>query len=583
VPNNTAGMWEDFFKGELLGYPEQLLSSVLSAPNVGVAICDEQLHFQGINGALAAMNGVRIEAHLGKPLNEILGGVAEEVGAHFRRALAKSAPVLNLEICGKLPARTEVGHWVENYFPVKDSSGKVSRVFAVVLEVTREKQLEEVLNSLTHGCQQAEDRLKTLLEINSTLAAQRDLQEFFPWIEALVKAIVPYAHATIALHDERAHLLSMYPLRSSQVRERSASTFAVPVQETPFGPALLGREPEVFSRRDLEGFHSPFVRRILESEVQSLCCIPVVSQRGTVGVLNLASSREKAFPSATVELLERVAAQVAITLDHAWVYNEIVLLKNQLLKKKISVDDDADAGTEAEIVGESDALKQALSQVKIVAASDATVLILGEPGTGKDLLASTVHGLSRRSNQPFVKARCATLLESELLGDDKQTGLLELATNGTLFLDEVADLSPELQLALLRVIEDESFERPGSGQKGLVNVRFVASTSRDLARKVAESQFHRDLYYRLNVFPVRIAPLRERREDIPPLAHHFVQAFARRMNRALPVIPDETMNALLKWSWPGNVSELENFLERAVILTRGTVLQAPVAELVKKP
>jgi formate hydrogenlyase transcriptional activator len=244
------------------------------------------------------------------------------------------------------------------------------------------------------------------------------------------------------------------------------------------------------------------------------------------------------------------------------------------------------------IIGESATLKRALSDARIVASNDATVLILGETGTGKELIARAIHRMSPRKAAGFIKLNCAALplglMESELFGYERgaftdaysmKIGRLELSDNGTLFLDEIGELPLEIQPKLLRVLQDREFERLGGTSTIRVNLRLIAATNRDLAKEVAEHRFRSDLFYRLNVFPIQMPPLRARSADIPLLVRHFVQKFTRRMNRKIETIPDEVMNAILHYAWPGNVRELENFLERSVILSEGSVLQAPVAEL----
>jgi len=245
-----------------------------------------------------------------------------------------------------------------------------------------------------------------------------------------------------------------------------------------------------------------------------------------------------------------------------------------------------------EIVGESTALKEVLHQARTVASSDATALILGETGTGKELIARAIHRMSPRGRASFIKLNCAAipagLLESELFGHEKgaftgsvsrKIGRLEAADKGTLFLDELAELPLEVQPKLLRVIEDQEFERLGGTHTIRVDIRLIAATNQDLAKKIAERQFRSDLYYRLNVFPIHMPALRERKEDVPALVHHLVQKFSRRMDKRIDVIPTETMNALVRWSWPGNVRELENFIERSVIRSKGSILDVPLLEL----
>ncbi len=246
-----------------------------------------------------------------------------------------------------------------------------------------------------------------------------------------------------------------------------------------------------------------------------------------------------------------------------------------------------------EIVGESSALQQALRQARIMAATDATVLILGETGTGKELIARTIHRMSSRRHASFIKLNCAAipkeLLERELFGHEKgafpgaigqKIGRLEVAQKGTLFVDELGEFPVDVQPKLLRVLEDGKFERLGGIRTIQVNMRLIAATNRDLKEMVDEGQFRSDLYYRLNVFPIRMPALRERKEDIPPLLYHFVQKFARRMKKQVKIIPAETMSALVSWTWPGNVRELENFMERSVTRSSGPILNAPLGELV---
>jgi formate hydrogenlyase transcriptional activator len=245
-----------------------------------------------------------------------------------------------------------------------------------------------------------------------------------------------------------------------------------------------------------------------------------------------------------------------------------------------------------EIIGESAALKHVLNQAKIVARTDATVLILGETGTGKELIARAIHRISSRRQAGFIKLNCAAipveLLESELFGHEKgaftgavarKIGRLELADKGTLFLDELGEFPLDVQPKLLRVLEDQEFERLGSTRTIRVNMRLVTATNQDLLKTVTDRQFRSDLYYRLNVFPIRMPALRERKEDIPLLVRHLVQKFARRMNRKIDIIPAEIMNALVSWAWPGNVRELENVLERSVIRSLGPILNVPLTEL----
>ena len=312
-----------------------------------------------------------------------------------------------------------------------------------------------------------------------------------------------------------------------------------------------------------------------------------------LGNLVLARATEDPFTQEDVEFLSQAAGTIAIAIENALAYEEISTLKDKLAQEKLYLEEEIRSEMDFEqIVGNSPALKHVLQLVETVAASDSTVLLLGETGTGKELIARAIHERSRRKQRTFVKLNCAAiptgLLESELFGHEKgaftgaisqKIGRMELADQGTLFLDEVGDIPVEIQPKLLRVLQEREFERLGSTQTRKVNIRLIAATNRDLEKMVANREFRSDLYYRLNVFPIRIPPLRERREDIPLLVSYFVQKFAKQMQKRIDSIPVAVMKGLTAWEWPGNVRELENFVERAVILTHGNSLVAPLSEL----
>jgi transcriptional regulator with GAF, ATPase, and Fis domain len=282
-----------------------------------------------------------------------------------------------------------------------------------------------------------------------------------------------------------------------------------------------------------------------------------------------------------------------MAVDNTIAFRRIAELRDKLRQEKQYLEDEINLESRYEdIVGESKGLRQVLKQIETVAPTTATVLIQGETGTGKELLARAIHRLSDRRERTFIKLNCAAipagLLESELFGHEKgaftgaiarKMGRLELAHEGTLFLDEIGELPLDLQPKLLRAIQEREIERVGGARSIPVNVRLIAATNRDLAQMVAEKQFRSDLFYRLKVFPVFAPPLRERADDIPVLVRHFVDTHSRRMGKTIETIPAETMRALIRWPWPGNIRELENFIERAVILTRGPELYVPLAEL----
>ena len=327
--------------------------------------------------------------------------------------------------------------------------------------------------------------------------------------------------------------------------------------------------------------------------LRSLCCVPLIAHGNALGTLNLGSRQDIFFTDGDLQFFAQAADQVAIALENALSYQRIEELNERLAEEKVYLEDEIRTDNRfEEIVGQSRVLRAVLKQVETVAPTDSTVLIYGETGTGKELLARAIHDLSSRRQGTFVKLNCAAiptgLLESEMFGHEKgaftgaiaqRIGRFELAHRGTMFLDEVGEIPLELQTKLLRVLQEREFERLGSSRTIRTDARLVAATNRDLAALVEERQFRADLYYRLNVFPITVPPLRDRRDDIPLLVRYFVQQNARRMNKRITNIPADAMQALTRYHWPGNIRELQNFIERAVILSPGPALQAPVREL----
>jgi len=368
----------------------------------------------------------------------------------------------------------------------------------------------------------------------------------------------------------------------------------IPIEGSHPGEAFRTGRPLLKKRHELEGEGSPeHYRRVAGEGVQSGCLLPLISRGRTLGVLALGRLLENAFDEDEVEFLCQVASQVAIAVENALAYGEIADLRDKLAQEKLYLEDEIRGEIDFEgIVGQSSALRQVLQLVDTVAPSDSTVLLFGETGTGKELIARAIHDRSRRKDRTLVKLNCAAiptgLLESELFGHERgaftgaiaqKIGRLELADRGTLFLDEVGDIPLELQPKLLRALQEREFERLGSTRTKRVDVRLVAATNRNLEKMIAEEKFRSDLYYRLNVFPIQIPPLRERPEDIPLLVRYFAQKYARRMEKQIESVPAASMKKLTRWHWPGNIRELENLIERAVILTRGSALEVPVSDL----
>lgn len=461
-----------------------------------------------------------------------------------------------------------------------------------LLERVAELVALAVENSLTRQALHDEkERLQTLLEINRALVSSLDLKRLCSTILESLRRVMKVDHTSLALCEPEAGGLRVYA-RSAPVKGIEVGTL-IPGPDSFPAQALRDGQAKFFNRSNMQAEHMRLVSGLFELGVESGCAVPLITSKGKLGTLNLASTECCAFAPADIDLLNQVASQVAVALDNARAYQEIAELKDKLSKEKLYLEDEilTELNFE-EIIGESPALKKVLAQAKIVAPSDATALVLGETGTGKELIARAIHRMSSRKDGSFIKLNCAAiptgLLESELFGHEKgaftgaisqKVGRLELADKGTLFLDEVGDIPLELQPKLLRVLQDQEFERLGSTRTIRVNIRLIAATNRDLAKSVADHEFRSDLFYRLNVFPVRMPPLRERRTDIPLLVRYFVQKFARGMSKQIETIPTETIHALVDWEWPGNVRELENFMERSVILSSGPVLTVPLAEL----
>jgi formate hydrogenlyase transcriptional activator len=437
------------------------------------------------------------------------------------------------------------------------------------------------------------DRLRLLLEINNAVVTQLDFRQLFQQIAASLRRVLQQDYLSLALYDRERQTFRVHALDFPSGKGLMQEEMIVPFQDAPAGRALQTGRPAVFGRTDLERLNVTIARTLLAEGIQCHCAVPMVSREQTLGTLNVGRFQENSFTPAEVELLAQVAGQIALAVENALAYRQIEELKDKLTEEKLYLEDEIRTEYRfAEIIGSSQAINNILRQVEIVAPADTTVLIQGETGTGKELIARAIHNLSNRKERTFVKLNCAAipsgLLESELFGHEKgaftgavsqKVGRFELADGGTLFLDEIGEIPLELQPKLLRVLQEQEFERLGGTRTLRVNVRLVAATNRDLTRMVADHQFRSDLYYRLNVFPLTLPPLRERREDIPSLVRYFVQQHSRRLNRTIESIPAEAMAALTRYPWPGNVRELENFIERSVLLSPGPVLRVAVEDL----
>jgi formate hydrogenlyase transcriptional activator len=451
----------------------------------------------------------------------------------------------------------------------------------------------EKAQSVQQQLKEQHERVRLLLEVNNTVVSALDLRELINAVSASLRELVPHEYASIALYDAETQRLNIHALDFPVSKGMLTEGLSVSVEGSPTGRALTTRQPVFIKLSDIEQFGSDMARRILAEGLKSAVSLPLIARGRPLGTLTVASLHEDTFPQKDAELLQHVANQIAIGVENALAYGQVVERANKLTEEKLYLQDEIRTEHNfEEIIGESLVLKQSLDQLTTVAPTDSTILVLGETGTGKELIARAIHNLSARRERTLVKVNCAAiptgLLESELFGHEKgaftgaiaqRIGRFELAHRGTLFLDEVGDIPLELQPKLLRVLQEQEFERLGSPRTTRVDVRLVAATNVDLAQRVAANQFRSDLYYRLNVFPVTIPPLRERREDIPLLVRYFAQKYARRMKKPIDTVPLKAMTALTEYHWPGNVRELENFIERAVILSRGAELQLPLSEL----
>jgi formate hydrogenlyase transcriptional activator len=436
------------------------------------------------------------------------------------------------------------------------------------------------------------DRLRLLLELNNALVSTLDLHQLLNAISACLRRVLHHDYASLALYEPDANQVRLLALDFPKGKGILREELTFPVEGTPSGEVIRSGKPLLISGPNLDSYKSNVSSLFIAEGLKSGCIVPLVTANCTIGTLSVSSLRPAAFTQEDMDLLMRVANQVAIAIENALAFREIADLKNKLAEEKLYLEEEIRTEyTFEEIVGESAALKRVLSQAETVAATDSTVLILGETGTGKEVVARAIHNLSRRRERTFVKVNCAAiptgLLESELFGHERgaftgaiaqKMGRFELANGGTLFLDEVGDIPAELQPKLLRVLQEKEFERLGGTRTIKADVRVVAATNRDLEQMVAEREFRSDLYYRLNVFPITVPPLRDRAEDVPLLVRYFAQKHARRMDRRIETIPAEEMEGLTRYPWPGNVRELENLIERAVILSRGPVLHVTLPE-----
>jgi len=499
--------------------------------------------------------------------------------------------------------------------PLFTSEGKALGTFAILYRESRSPDSEDLqlIENASHiteiaierhmkqqALQRERDRLRLLLDITSSVTSRLDFRQVVEALSTNLFKVMQCDVSALLLPDAESGDLRVTILYNPAARGPFRVGSFVPMYSSIAGHVLrkgksiwidsfeeVRNDPEIYGNPDGQLLY----QRVVEEGLKTGCYLPLVGREGVVGVLMLCRRSEDVFEKDDAILLEQVACQVAIAVENTLEYEKATKDRNRETKQRLYLEEEIRAEF-AEIVGESPALKTALSLVAVVAPTNSTVLIHGETGTGKELVARAIHKLSGRCQKAFVKLNCAAiplgLLESELFGHEKgaftgaiaqKSGRFELADKGTLFLDEVGDIPLELQAKLLRVLQEQEFERLGSNLTHKVDVRLIAATHRDLPAMVKQGTFREDLYYRLRVFPIHIPALRQRTEDIPQLVRHFTALHVRRMNKVIDQIPPETMDALVRYRWPGNVRELQNFIERAVILSPHSVLRAPIAEL----
>src|SRR2546422_118975 len=449
-------------------------------------------------------------------------------------------------------------------------------------------------NALSHEqLREEHDRLTLLLELTNSLVSTLELRDVLTAVMRSARRVMRSDSAVVALPDADAGHLRAYALDCQNGRDileegaliDAQGTIAAHVFRT--GKAWVGRVADVLeSGLELNP-------KWLELGFTVGCVLPLASRHRILRTLGLRRREDKVYTEDEINFLMQVANQIAVAVENALAYSEVRSLRDKLAEERVYLRDEIRTERNfEEIVGKSAVLRRVLKNAETVAPTDSTVLIYGETGTGKELIARAIHNLSPRRAKAFVKLNCAAiptgLLESELFGHEKgaftgaiaqRIGRFELANAGTVFLDEVGEIPLDLQTKLLRVLQEREFERLGSSRTLRTDARLIAATNRDLSAMVDEQKFRADLFYRLNVFPVHVPPLHERPEDIPLLVRHFVEHYARRMNRAIETIPSGAMETLTRYRWPGNIRELQNLIERAVILSPGPVLRVPLGDL----
>ncbi len=442
------------------------------------------------------------------------------------------------------------------------------------------------------SAQSAEQRLRILLQVNNSIITKLSQGELLLAVCAALQGVLPFNRSAITLYIPERDTLRIFAQNDDHASEFFSVGRELDRRDSHAGWAFDHQQPLI--RRNLDKEKESSTERLLaEQGVRSICVAPLIVAGKSIGTLNLASDRADEYSDGDGELLQEVANQVALAVENMKAYEEISALHAKLEKENVYLKEEIRSEYNfREIIGNSAPLLEVLEKAARVAPLDSTVLIYGETGTGKELIARAIHDRSNRKNQTLVKLNCsaisAGLVESELFGHmrgaftgafERHIGRFELANGGTLFLDEVSELPLETQVKLLRVLQEGEFEPVGSNKTIQVNVRIIAATNRKLEECVAAGRFRSDLFYRLNVFPVELPSLRDRPSDIPLLVNFFLQRFANKFGREIDAVHKATMDLLMDYAWPGNIRELQNIIERAVVLSAGPVLTVDPAFL----
>ena len=590
----------------------RLLSSVVKFDAISLALLDSNAR---------TVQLIAFDKSPGMPDVE-LGTQVSIAGTSFEKVIEQQKPVYVADIAGDLAAAPEIAsrfkgsQYPAYIFPVSVGDKKLG---ALLIGSGERKEFSaedvELLSSLAahvaialesalandaaalyqHELAAERDRLSLLLEINNQIVTILDINDLFRAASASIRKYFANDFTSSSLFDQRSNCFKCVVMDFPDGRELTGDIWVTPVAEIPKEhlDRLQLRAPTVWPAPEIARMPANVADFFRAESIVTAVSLPLIGAGGLIGVKMLGYRKVKTFAQADLDLLSQISNQISLALDNALAYGRVTASRDLLEDQRLYLESEIRSEYNFEdIVGKSPALRKVLDQIAIVAPTDSTALLHGETGTGKELVARAIHSLSPRKDRTFVRLNCSAipsgLVESELFGHEKgaftgalmqKKGRFEVADQGTLFLDEIGDISLELQPKLLRALQEHEFERLGSTKTIHVNVRLIAATHRDLGDMIAKGQFREDLFYRLNVFPVEIPPLRERREDIPLLVHHFVSQLTARMRKRIKSIPKAAMEALTAAPWPGNIRELENFIERAVILTQGDELNVPISEL----